>query len=1343
MKAIILQLLNLFRLTKIEAILPSSTNSMVGAGVIHKGKRYITHSDLPHEHSAIRTTHTWQLVLILAVFFYLVGSMAIAPRPTAVVFVAVITIIYFLDVIFNLILTVKSLNLSPELAYSESELMALKPKKLPLYTILCPLYRESEVLPDFVANISKLEWPKNKLEVLLLLEEDDHKTIETARSLNLPKYFRILVVPHSYPKTKPKACNYGLAHAKGEFLVIYDAEDKPEPFQLKKAFLGFDSSHEKIACLQAKLNYFNPNHNLLTRLFTAEYSLWFDMILPGLQSIATSIPLGGTSNHFRTKLLKDLKGWDAFNVTEDADLGTRLFKLGYRTAIIDSITLEEANSHLGNWLRQRSRWIKGYIQTFLVHNRHPLRFARNHGIHSLIFQLQMGGKIAFMLINPILWIITISYFALYQVVGPTIESLYPPVIFYMAVFSLVVGNFLFLYYYMVGCAKHGHWNLIKYVYLVPFYWLMISVAAVKAFYQLVFRPHYWEKTNHGLHLQVKKAIAVDEMVTTTRGGSFGARFILNLTDNNWSGGAALVAVSILANFLNFLYNAYLGTHVSLEQFGLISLFGSFLYITQIPFSAFSRAVTRIAGLAFGRSGRPERVIWSTFRRWSLITSIIFSLLWLALTPLFHLIFKSGDLNSFLIFTPIWIIGLISSVDSGYLSGSQKFGILALATLVEAGMKLLTTVFLVSLGYHNLVYVALPWSMLVSFLICWYAAARISSGQTTEHTEKVVFPIKFTLTGIMNRLSNIVFLGLDVVLAKLILNPEDAGKFAMISLVGKMVYFFGSISNQFVTPLVSREEGARRNPARLFHKILLATILTTGVGFVGVGLLGTLSLPLVFGSRAVAITSFLPFYILGISAYTIANTIIVYHQTRNRFIVPVVSFLSTIPLVWFLFQVPGNLTNFVFVYGFMGIIQLFVAGLSHRLTRYSTTIVQNTFALFDLFRKQREMSFGYRGRIRFLIMNWRDIRHVWAGGAEVYVHELARHLVKEGHSVTVFCGNDGKSPDREVIDGVEIIRRGGFFTVYFWAAIYYLLKFHDSFDIIIDSENGIPFLTPLYTRRPKFLLVHHIHRDFFKDNLKFPLLQLATFIEAYLMPVAYHNSKVITVSDSTRLDLLKLGIFKQKNVTVVNPGVQVLPPSKRVTKTTVPSLLYLGRLKAYKNVDIAIRAFVQVLKKFPQAVFHIAGEGECLLDLKELVKSLDIERSVNFHGKVDERTKARLYQKSWLMVQPSSFEGWGITVIEANLYGTPVVASNIHGLSDSVVDGETGILVPPKDTPQLAKTIIRLFKNPKLRAKLGTAAQKRAGNYDWADNAKVFLAMVYRMADKRNLASLNPTFVNND
>jgi len=180
-----------------------------------------------------------------------------------------------------------------------------------------------------------------------------------ARIGELPDYVRVLVVPHSLPKTKPKACNYGLNYARGDFLVIYDAEDIPEPHQLKKAYLGFENALDSVKCLQAKLNYYNPDHNLLTRLFTAEYSLWFEVILPGLQSVNGYIPLGGTSNHFRTRDLITLEGWDPFNVTEDCDLGARIFKRGWRTAIIDSVTLEEANSNAWNWLRQRSRWIKG------------------------------------------------------------------------------------------------------------------------------------------------------------------------------------------------------------------------------------------------------------------------------------------------------------------------------------------------------------------------------------------------------------------------------------------------------------------------------------------------------------------------------------------------------------------------------------------------------------------------------------------------------------------------------------------------------------------------------------------------------------------------------------------------------------------------------------------------------------------------------------------------------------------------------------------------------------------------------------------------------------------------
>ena len=220
--------------------------------------------------------------------------------------------------------------------------------------------------------------------------------------------------------------------------------------------------------------------------------------MTGLQILETAIPLGGTSNHFRVADLLKLEGWDAFNVTEDADLGIRLFKAGYKTAIIDSTTYEEANSKLGNWIRQRSRWIKGYIQTYFVHMREPVVFFKKYGIHAWFFQLLMGGKIAFCFINPFLWVMTISYFALGGLTGPVIEAMYSSYIFYVALISFVFGNFMFFYAYMVGCARRSQWTLIKYLVFVPFYWLLISIAAYVALYQFVAKPHFWEKTNHGL-----------------------------------------------------------------------------------------------------------------------------------------------------------------------------------------------------------------------------------------------------------------------------------------------------------------------------------------------------------------------------------------------------------------------------------------------------------------------------------------------------------------------------------------------------------------------------------------------------------------------------------------------------------------------------------------------------------------------------------------------------------------------------------------------------------------------------------------------------------------------------
>lgn len=480
-------------------------NNMVGAGFIYKEKRFITHSTLDPKISAIQTFHNLQIFAMFFLVFNLILGFLLNPWVTGIVVIGILTLIYFLDVLFNFFVVLKSMNKPPELRFSRNQLKNIEEKNLPIFSILCPLYKEANMLPHFFSSIEKLDWPKNKLDVLLLLEEDDIETVRAARGMRLPKYVRILVVPDSQPKTKPKACNFGLNFVKGEYLVIYDAEDIPEPQQLKKAYLGFKRLPKNVACLQGKLNYYNSTQNLLTRFFTAEYSLWFDVILPGLQSVNTVIPLGGTSNIFKTKILKELKGWDPFNVTEDCDLGVRLFKEGYKTSIIDSTTLEEANSDYKNWLRQRSRWIKGYLQTFFVHNREIWQFIKTHKTQAFIFELIIGLRISFMLINPFLWVLTASYFLFFAYVGPTIESLFPPVIFYMAVLSLIFGNFVYLYNYMIGCAKKEHWHLLKYVFLMPVYWFMASISAYIAFYQLLVKPHYWEKTIHGLHLQKNKS----------------------------------------------------------------------------------------------------------------------------------------------------------------------------------------------------------------------------------------------------------------------------------------------------------------------------------------------------------------------------------------------------------------------------------------------------------------------------------------------------------------------------------------------------------------------------------------------------------------------------------------------------------------------------------------------------------------------------------------------------------------------------------------------------------------------------------------------------------------------
>ncbi len=491
-----------FRGSSVLAIRKQKNNT-VGHGFKYKGNEFVHHSNLDHEETALKRFGGRQIEFMIVFAVLFLAALFLNWHTTLIVLFAILTFLYFADLMFNLFLIIRSFHKNPEIKISDDQVNARE--LWPKYTVFCPLYKEWQVVPQFVTAMSKLDYPKNRLQVMLLLEEDDKETIAKTAEFDLPDYFDVVVVPHSMPKTKPKALNYGLSHATGKYIVIYDAEDVPDPLQLKKAVVAFEQSSDKTICVQAKLNFYNTHQNILTRVFAAEYSLWFDLVLPGMQSIAGPIPLGGTSNHFRKKDVAKLKGWDAFNVTEDCDLGIRLAKNGYTTAIIESTTLEEANSKFWNWYGQRSRWIKGYIQTYLVHMRNPKEFTdKSKHYHLIAFQFIVGGKILSMFINPLMWSITIIYFLFRPIVGGFIESFFPSAVLYTGVFSFVFGNFLYLYYYMIACAKRGYFDLIKYVYLVPFYWLMMSFASWRAVWEMIVKPHYWAKTLHGLHLKSEK-----------------------------------------------------------------------------------------------------------------------------------------------------------------------------------------------------------------------------------------------------------------------------------------------------------------------------------------------------------------------------------------------------------------------------------------------------------------------------------------------------------------------------------------------------------------------------------------------------------------------------------------------------------------------------------------------------------------------------------------------------------------------------------------------------------------------------------------------------------------------
>ena len=420
------------------------------------------------------------LVVILA---------ALAPLVIYPVLVPFLAFILLTPALFRLIAALSSLGLTQNTMPN-----FVQDTDLPIYTILIPLRDEANMVPQLFAAMKRLNYPEEKLDIKFVVESASQSTIDIVKQYLCDCRFELVVVPDQLPRTKPKALNYALPLVRGEFIVIYDAEDIPEPNQLREAIAHF--THQPgLDCLQAELVIDNADENWLAALFCAEYSGLFGLILPALSRWKMPLPLGGTSNHFRLQSLLEVGGWDAFNVTEDADLGIRLSRLRYRTGTFISRTYEEAPISLSDWLAQRTRWMKGWMQTFIVHNRHPIAFLQDIGWRNfLVFQAFVGGMIISAPLHSVFALVLIFRFFL----DPNFGFMPIDIWTLLQLGILIIGYGSAIIVAILGLQRIDLNHLIPYLLLLPIYWVLNSIAAVIAVFELFTRPYYWAKTKHGL-----------------------------------------------------------------------------------------------------------------------------------------------------------------------------------------------------------------------------------------------------------------------------------------------------------------------------------------------------------------------------------------------------------------------------------------------------------------------------------------------------------------------------------------------------------------------------------------------------------------------------------------------------------------------------------------------------------------------------------------------------------------------------------------------------------------------------------------------------------------------------
>ncbi len=414
--------------------------------------------------------------------------------PLSRFFAGFISTVYIAILLFKLVMMHRSVAANRRIV-TDDDLRALRDEELPVVSMFIPLYKEPEIIPQIFRYLSDFDYPQGKLDIIFILESTDTETAQAFLAMHPPAHFKALLSPDVPPKTKPKAMNVAFKEAKGEVLVIFDAEVLPERDQLKRAVAMFKKFPEA-KYLHGRMDVYNAEENWITRLYTAEFCYFYHYFMPGLIESKYPVPISGHSTYFRAEVIEKVGAWDGYNVAEDCDIGIRIYRKGFGSGMmLDSHTWEQSTTTIPTWVRQRTRWIQGFIQTSMVQLRYPLLLKRELGSwrNFLVFLFLVPGNVLLNMLNIFQWILFVLWHTTH---APFLQVAYDGVVLYLATTCFLLGNFLFTYFTMYGLFARKHFRIVPWAVLSFVYWIMLGVATLRSTLHLFLHPHKWDKTKH-------------------------------------------------------------------------------------------------------------------------------------------------------------------------------------------------------------------------------------------------------------------------------------------------------------------------------------------------------------------------------------------------------------------------------------------------------------------------------------------------------------------------------------------------------------------------------------------------------------------------------------------------------------------------------------------------------------------------------------------------------------------------------------------------------------------------------------------------------------------------------